>query len=162
MPIEPGHPKASMALNIPAPSASLRPANRANNFNLIRMVAASAVLISHAYPLARGPQATEPLADTIGISLGTLAVISFFAISGYFISQSLDRSRSILDFIVARVLRIYPALTAVVMLAALALGPIATKLNTWAYFTHADTYWYIPRNLSLFFMQIQTPPSFHR
>lgn len=36
---------------------------RNNNFNLIRMLAATAVLISHSYPLAQGRTAVEPLSS---------------------------------------------------------------------------------------------------
>src|SRR5262245_2477016 len=45
--------------------------DRKNNFNLLRIAAAIAVLFSHAYPLSHGPDAPEPLARTIGASLGT-------------------------------------------------------------------------------------------
>jgi peptidoglycan/LPS O-acetylase OafA/YrhL len=147
-------------LTVSVPISGALSTGRANNFNLMRMAAASAVLISHAYPLARGPQAVEPLAGTIGMSLGTLAVITFFAISGYFIFQSLDRSQTILDFFVARILRIYPGLIVAVTLAALVLGPIVTKLKTGIYFGHIDTYVYIPRNLSLFCLQYDLPGVF--
>jgi len=34
---------------------------RDNNLNLIRALAASAVLVSHAYPIALGPDAIQPL-----------------------------------------------------------------------------------------------------
>jgi peptidoglycan/LPS O-acetylase OafA/YrhL len=61
---------------------------RDNDFNLLRMIAASAVLISHAYPIAAGVQTIEPLTTTLLVSLETLAVLTFFAISGFFISES--------------------------------------------------------------------------
>ena len=41
-----------------------RAAGRDNNFNLCRMLAATAVLISHAYPLSLGPTAREPLVNS--------------------------------------------------------------------------------------------------
>ena len=58
------------------------------------MIAASAVLISHAYPISLGEGATEPLSPVIEMTLGTLAVFTFFTISGFFISQSFDRKQS--------------------------------------------------------------------
>ena len=51
---------------------------RDNNFNLCRMLAATAVLVSHAYALSFGGSSSEPLANTLGMSLGELAVIGFF------------------------------------------------------------------------------------
>ena len=86
-------PKTISALPRQAPRMADREAGRANNFNLIRMIAASGVLVSHAFPISLGPQATEPLQPYLkGISLGTLGVYAFFAISGFFITRSLGRS----------------------------------------------------------------------
>ena len=58
--------------------------NRDNNLNLIRMIAALAVLVSHAYPIALGPDAVQPLQRLTGNTLGGLAVAVFFVISGFF------------------------------------------------------------------------------
>ena len=93
--------------------------DRHNNFNFIRMVAASFVLVSHAYPLSRGPGEVEPLVAQLGISLGGLGVFTFFCISGFFISLSYQRSKSAVDFVVARFLRLYPALLVVLVLSCL-------------------------------------------
>ena len=133
---------------------------RDNNFNLMRIVAAGAVLVSHAYPISLGRGAREPLESTLGISLGTLAVLSFFAISGYFISQSFHNKRSIIEFIVARVLRIYPALLVVLALTVFVLGPAFTKLNLASYFLDPATLSYLPKNLILWPLQYQLPGVF--
>jgi hypothetical protein len=55
-----------------------RAIDRNNNFNFLRMIAASAVLVSHAYPISLGQGAVEPLEATIKLNLGTLAVLTFF------------------------------------------------------------------------------------
>ena len=47
---------------------------RDNNLNLIRVIAASAVLVSHAFPITLGAGAEEPLDEIAGVSLGWLAV----------------------------------------------------------------------------------------
>ena len=133
---------------------------RANNFNLIRMIAATAVLVSHAYPISLGEGALEPLSLILHFSLGTLAVLTFFAISGFFISQSFDRKNGLVDFWVARFLRIYPGLTVVLLLAALVLGPIFTTLSKGSYFLQPATIWYLPRNLSLKWLQDDLPGVF--
>jgi peptidoglycan/LPS O-acetylase OafA/YrhL len=84
---------------------------RDNNFNLIRMLAASGVILSHAYPLGLGPDTPEPFEEFLkGDNLGGLCVFVFFAISGFFISASFDRRKSIADFVLCRALRIYPGL----------------------------------------------------
>lgn len=89
---------------------------RDNNFNLIRVLAASGVIFSHAYPLGLGQDVAEPLETILkGDNLGRLCVFIFFATSGYFIATSFDRRASLAGYVWARVLRIFPAL--IVMLA---------------------------------------------
>ena len=124
------------------------------------MIAAVAVLVSHAYPLALGAGASEPLEGSLGMNLGTLAVISFFAISGYFISQSFHARNSVLEFAVARILRIYPGLLLVCVLSTFLVGPIFTKLDPGAYFSDSRTFLYVPRNLSLKWLQYDLPGVF--
>ena len=137
-----------------------RAAGRDNNLNLIRMLAAVAVLVSHAYPIARGPHATEPLRRSVGLPLGLLAVIAFFAISGFLISRSFDRRQSNVDFWRARLLRIYPALVVVLLLTVLLLGAAFTTLPRAAYWANFQTWSYIPRNLSLRWLQFGLPGVF--
>ncbi|RJX76583.1 acyltransferase [Pseudomonas sp. LS-2] len=133
---------------------------RNNNFNLIRMLAATAVLISHSYPLAQGDTAVEPLSSWLGISLGELAVITFFCVSGFFISLSRDRAPSNLDFFSARFLRIYPGLTLVLLLSVFLIGPLFTTLGTLEYFRSGAIYSYLSNNLMLFSMKFQLPGLF--
>ena len=83
---------------------------RDNNFNLMRMLAALAVLLSHSFPLALGPRAVEPFQASLGMTLGTLAVGIFFTISGYLVTASLVSRPSLADFALARARRIYPGL----------------------------------------------------
>ncbi|MFY1665819.1 acyltransferase family protein [Pseudomonas sp. Pseu.R1] len=133
---------------------------RNNNFNLIRMLAATAVLISHSYPLALGSSAVEPLSNWIGLTLGELAVVTFFCVSGFFISLSRDRAPSNLDFFSARFLRIYPGLTLVLLLSVFVVGPIFTTLGMLDYFRAGATYSYLSNNLMLFSMKFQLPGVF--
>jgi peptidoglycan/LPS O-acetylase OafA/YrhL len=140
--------------------ATSRIADRENNFNLLRILAAGAVLVSHAYPICLGPGSVEPLDHMLGMSLGTLAVISFFSISGYFISQSFHSRHSIVEFAAARALRIYPGLLVVLLLTVLVLGPVFTKIDLALYFSDRDTLLYIPKNLRLWRPQYELPGVF--
>jgi peptidoglycan/LPS O-acetylase OafA/YrhL len=124
------------------------------------MLAASAVLISHAYVLSLGTGTAEPLTNTLGMSLGEVAVVTFFVVSGFFVSQSFDRKRSLVDFCVARVLRIYPGLVLVLLLTVLLLGPFLTTLNVMGYFLDPATFTYLPRNLCLKYLQYGLPGVF--
>jgi peptidoglycan/LPS O-acetylase OafA/YrhL len=133
---------------------------RENNFNLLRMIAAGAVLVSHAYPISLGTGTVEPLSIALSMSLGTLAVVTFFVISGFFISQSFENRPSLLAFCVARGLRIYPGLLVVLLFTVLVIGPIFTQLTMRAYFAHIETISYIPYNLSLKWLQYELPGVF--
>lgn len=133
---------------------------RDNNLNLIRFVAAGAVLVSHATPITRGPALAEPLVALTGHSLGTIAVFIFFAISGFLITASFQRSSSHLSFILARVLRLMPGLVISLLLVAFVLGPIVTTLPVAAYFTSADVYAFVLRDAGLFPLQYRLPGVF--
>jgi peptidoglycan/LPS O-acetylase OafA/YrhL len=137
-----------------------RAVGRDNNFNLLRMAAATAVLVSHAWPLSLGAQAVEPLYDATGYKLGTTAVTIFFAISGFFITKSFDRRVSISDFAVARIARIYPALFVVLILSVAVLGPVFTDLKLHDYVWDRHTWTYLPKNLLLAKLQWQLPGVF--
>lgn len=139
----------------------LHTGKRDNNFNLLRMLAATAVLVSHSYPLSLGAGATEPLSPSLSMSLGTLAVISFFVISGFFISQSFENSSSLIAFVTARILRIYPALIVVLLLTAFVIGPSFTDLSVGRYFLNVETMLYVPRNISLKWLQYDLPGVFN-
>jgi peptidoglycan/LPS O-acetylase OafA/YrhL len=119
---------------------------RNNNFNALRMLAALAVLVSHAWLITLGPDAGEPLQEATGHTLGTLAVFVFFAISGFFITASFDRSPSARRFVAARVRRIIPGLVACTALLALVLGPLVTSLPLAAYFSAPGTWAFLVRN----------------
>lgn len=122
---------------------------RDNNFNLIRMVAATAVLVSHAFPIALGAGAREPLQASVGHTLGHLAVMVFFIISGFLIMGSFHRSSSRMSFVLARVLRLFPGLAVNLVFVALVMGPVVTVLSPGVYFALQDTYAFVLRNLAL-------------
>lgn len=102
---------------------------RAGNFDLMRLVAASLVFWSHQYSIS-GFQ--EPLVPWVG-SVGGFAVYAFFAISGYLNSQSVVRSRSSAQFLINRAFRIFPALIVCVALCVL-MGAFVTTSSLSDYF----------------------------
>lgn len=122
---------------------------RDNNLNLIRICAALAVLVSHAWPLSLGLGTVQPLQAATGFALGSLGLFVFFAISGFLIARSYDRQPTLAFWVASRVLRLFPALAAVLVLTAFALGPLVTKLPLDAYFADPATWSYVPRNIVL-------------
>lgn len=133
---------------------------RDNNFNLIRMVAAMAVLVSHAWPLTQGASVVEPLKVFSGHTLGTLSVYIFFAISGFLITASYTRTSRLRRFVLARVLRLFPGLLVSLLLVAFVLAPFVTLLPLQDYFTHPKTTSFLLRNLTLVSPQYTLPGVF--
>ena len=70
---------------------------RDNNFNLIRVIAALAVLITHSFALAIGTGDAEPFQQTLGMTMGTIAVDIFFITSGFLVTASLLTRQSIIE-----------------------------------------------------------------
>jgi peptidoglycan/LPS O-acetylase OafA/YrhL len=135
---------------------------RKNNFDLLRLAAALAVLWSHAFAVSSGAAQAEPLSvfSRGQSTLGSLAVSVFFVISGYLITGSFERRVDTWSFINARVLRIMPGLSIVVLLSALLLGPAVTTLSAATYFTAPESYAYIVSNLTFLQLQDRLPGVF--
>ena len=123
------------------------------------MIAATAVLVSHAFPIALGEGAAEPLYTLTGMSLGGHAVAVFFILSGLLIARSFDRGSDLKRFVMARAMRLFPALVLVLLLTVL-MGAFVTTLPLSRYFTATETLTYFPRNLSLAFLQYPLPGVF--
>jgi peptidoglycan/LPS O-acetylase OafA/YrhL len=81
-----------------------------NSFGLVRLLAAMAVVLSHAYVITGGPQTLQPLEALTGYPLGAHAVHVFFTVSGLLVAASFDRRPNLLAFGAARFFRIYPGL----------------------------------------------------
>jgi peptidoglycan/LPS O-acetylase OafA/YrhL len=135
----------------PAGSVAEKPADeprrplthRTNNFDFLRLLGALAVVFGHAYHLVGAGQYTPGM---IGYPVQVLGVVIFFSISGYLITASWTRSRDVVSYTAARVLRIFPALAVVVVLSAYVLGPLVTVLPTGAYLRDPTTVDYL-RNI---------------
>lgn len=120
-----------------------------NNFNLIRLLCAWGVLVFHSVPLAERTYAlTDPFYQYFGVSMGEFCVMVFFAISGFLIYRSMCRSSGLLSYIIARALRLLPALFVVLLLSVFVVGPLTTNLSLTAYFQHPETWSYFG-NLNL-------------
>jgi peptidoglycan/LPS O-acetylase OafA/YrhL len=135
-----------------------RSTGRDNNFNLIRVLAASGVLVSHAYPISLGPGAAEPLQGLLGMTLGTLCVYVFFTISGFFIARSFAQRQSTAGFLRARALRLFPALAVVLALTVLVAAWLRTGVAASAYWAAVPEYYL--RNITLFFLKYDLPGVF--
>jgi len=132
---------------------------RVNNLNLIRMIAASAVLLSHAFSVTG---IAEPFEPVFSRSLGHMAVAVFFVISGFLIARAWERKSGVGHWLASRALRMYPGLAAALVLTVLVLGPATTTLPLGQYFAEPATWFYVPINLSLIELRFGLPGVFEQ
>ncbi|WP_085310528.1 acyltransferase family protein [Planktotalea arctica] len=109
-----------------------------NNYDFIRLVAATLVIVGHAYALLALPG--TPVFFRVSVS--TYAVKVFFVLSGYLVVKSWVHDPHVWRFIAKRGLRILPALAGVVVLSAVVMGPFVTTLGLYEYFTHLQFWLY--------------------
>jgi peptidoglycan/LPS O-acetylase OafA/YrhL len=128
--------------------------SRQNSFDFLRILAAFLVLVSHQFALNGLP---EPA--LFRMSLGTFAVLIFFSISGFLVSQSWRQDPHALRFLMKRFLRIWPGLAVVTLLAAFVLGPLVSSLDARAYFAHPDLLDFL-RNLKVVTVRYVLPGVF--
>ncbi len=116
---------------------------RDNNFNLIRIIAALAVLVDHSFALVIGRLDAMLFLDSTGLNISTLAVDVFFVTSGFLVTSSLLTRQNSIEFVLARALRIYPALLVMQVLVVFGLGLFFTTAGRASYLTsdHTFLYW---------------------
>lgn len=124
-----------------------------NNFDFLRFLFALLVVVSHSYPLSGDNESSQWIYKITNgqIILAQIGLSGFFIISGYFIFQSLERSKDLLDYFKKRFLRLFPAL-AVVLILCLILVPFVYEGNV-SFLKNIPVYTYVPFNLSLFGFQ---------
>lgn len=129
-----------------------------NNFNLLRLVFASLVLLSHAPELIDGDRSREILTQIFNsVSFGEFAVDGFFLLSGYLIVQSWITRPKAWNFLKKRLLRIYPGFIASTLICVFVVGPLAA--NPQQYFA---SFWVGGFVKSLLLLQPPSPaPVFH-
>lgn len=127
--------------------------NRSSNLDVLRVLLAVSVIVSHAWPLALGPGTSEPLEELTGRSLGGWAVGLFFFLSGLLIAGSAERSGKV-RFWAARARRILPGLSVAL------LGTLAIALASGAVASFAEmAVWYL-RAFSLVSIEYRLPDAF--
>jgi peptidoglycan/LPS O-acetylase OafA/YrhL len=94
-----------------------------NNFDFIRLAAATSVLISHMFALMGR---NEPMVAG-NHSLGNIGLLIFFSVSGYLVAISWTRDPALFRFALRRFLRIWPALAIVLLICAFAIAPIFSQ-----------------------------------
>ncbi|HXZ01548.1 MAG TPA: acyltransferase [Stellaceae bacterium] len=124
---------------------------RKNNFDALRLLAASAVIFSHAFLIAEGTERHEPLMLLTGgqSKLGLVGVFIFFAISGFLVTESFETTGAPLRYLAKRALRIFPGLFAALLVSAFLIGAIVTRLPLADYLSDDRVYSYVVGNALL-------------
>ncbi len=130
-----------------------------NNFTLIRLLAALAVVVSHAVFLKSGNKADEIFSGSSVYVLGDHAVNVFFVLSGLTVAASLDRSNDIVRFLVARMLRIFPALIVCTGLLVV-FGIVIADCSAFAYLADTRVITYALKTMSLSTASAELPGVF--
>lgn len=130
-----------------------------NNFDFLRFVLASLVIVSHAYPLFAG--AMDPWQSAgASYSIGHICVMAFFVISGLLVTRSAIRSRSILSYALARLLRLVPGAFICALWMALVIGAAFTTLDLADYYLDSHVWSFIGRNTLLMSIRYDLPGVF--
>ena len=148
----------SIAAAEPIVSGGTLSAHRGNNFDLMRLVFASLVLLAHSFELIDGNRSREPLTVLFHtLSFGEVAVDCFFILSGYLIGASWQRDPNALSFLRKRILRIYPGFIVAFLISVYIVGAIGAD--------QPRTYWHDLQPLALLreilLLSVpSTPPTF--
>ncbi len=113
-----------------------------NNFDFVRLFFALSVVLAHSGHLSDNPSYNS----TMRFFPGPLAIDVFFVISGFLIFMSFEHSRSLKDYTVRRLRRIYPAYIAVVLVCAFS-GFFLSTASLREYFS-VDWLKYVAANLT--------------
>lgn len=123
--------------------------NRQNNFDFVRLLAASMVVFAHSFDLLSSPEKVSSNSEPLRIlthgnmSFGSLGVAIFFSLSGYLITQSLQNSQNYTSYFAKRFLRVFPALILDLFIAVFVWGALVTSHPLSSYFSDIQTYQYL-------------------
>jgi peptidoglycan/LPS O-acetylase OafA/YrhL len=113
-----------------------------SGFDYLRITLSVCILLWHSYGFSYGAPAALAVWRSHGGLILELILPMFFALSGFLVSGSLERSQNLRSFLALRIIRIYPALCVEVFISALVLGPFVTSYSAYSYFTSGDFFSY--------------------
>jgi len=112
---------------------------RVNNFTPVRLVLSLAVLYGHSFAVSKTPGFVDHISRALQSTwIGEVAVNAFFVISGFLVTGSLVK-RGVLEYVISRILRVYPGLFVNIVLTILVTGLIATTVSFTDFFTDPQT-----------------------
>lgn len=132
-----------------------------NNIDLLRLIAASAVIVGHSFPIAPQPHLTDVVLKYLHIDYsGSLAVKFFFFLSGLVVTNSWLNKPNIVGFVINRTFRIFPALILCIAFTIFVIGPLTTILSISSYFSADETWRYFWGCIRIFSIEWHLPGVF--
>ncbi|WP_197319482.1 acyltransferase [Saccharomonospora sp. NB11] len=128
-------------------------------FGWLRLIGATTVVVDHSWPIL-DPSRLTIFPASWDASPGYVALMGFFAMSGFQISQSWASDPSWWRFSAKRLLRIFPPVIAVVAALVFVIGPLFTTLSAAEYWSDKQTWRYLVGTSLLFLLQHQLPGVF--
>ena len=108
---------------------------RPSGFDYLRISLATMVVIIHAPVITLGTPGGEMVWHSSMLPVIRMVIPMFFALSGFLIASSFERTPSLYKFFGLRIIRIGPALFVETLLSALVLGPLMTEFTLKNYFS---------------------------
>jgi peptidoglycan/LPS O-acetylase OafA/YrhL len=131
-----------------------------SGFDYMRVGLALSILALHAVLAAHGSEAYKTAEGSIVHNYVEPALVpSFFALSGFLVAGSYERSETIFDFVGLRVLRIFPAVIVQTILAAFIVGAVFTAYSLSDYFSDRSFWTYLANGIG-FYAQADLPGVF--
>ncbi len=101
--------------------------SRDNNFTLLRLLAAFAVVLAHSWSVL-GVNGRDFAYDYVGREIAEMALDMLFVTSGFLVTASLFNRGDLTHFLWARALRLFPAMWLMVPVTVFVLAPALTTL----------------------------------
>ena len=96
---------------------------RDNGYDLLRLLLAAVVVYTHSYAVGGfGPEPLKSFSKE-NVILGELGVLGFFGLSGFLVSASFARSKSLISYFLKRARRIFPGFWVCLVITAFVFAP---------------------------------------
>ncbi|MDD2875833.1 MAG: acyltransferase [Acidiphilium sp.] len=133
-------------MKVPFPTIAqriTRTGGHASGFDYMRVCLSLSIVTLHSAITSYGLAADQAIFESPARPIVRMILPAFFALSGFLVAGSLERSKTLFMFLGLRVLRIYPALAVEVLLSAFILGPLLTTLPLHTYFSDPQYFLYL-------------------
>lgn len=112
-----------------------------NSVSLISILFAILIILFHSYPLFYGMNVIGPVSKVLRpYNIGKIVVCAFFFISGFMISKSIKKSKTINDYMKKRIKKIFPGLIAVLLITVFVIAPIVSSLQKGVFLRNPELY----------------------